>query len=781
MKIFNLFFILLISINVHAQFFSIEGKVLSIDEEPLEYINVNILNDSSHIIVGTRSDSLGRFRLEVEKGQYILELNQFGTKFYSKVVDINSSIDLGPLIIDPSIILDAITIKNQDDLIEQKIDRYVFNIDQTALATGANGLNILEITPGLMVNQNRISILGKAEGVGVMVNGKILQMSPNQIIDYLQGLQSDQIKSIEIITSPPAKYSAEGNSGLINIILKKPRKDQWRTIISSSYRQGIYAQSINSVNYYFKKNNLSIGTGVNYSFGKYKGEEYLQVIYPENIWNSNTESINKKNNLSGHFILDYDLNKKITTGIQYNGSLNKPNVSDIDNSVINNSISSREVVTKGISNKKKRNNALNYHLKYTIDTLGKELNIDIDYFNYNTESERNFIVYNNNNLLSDQENINSGDLSINNYSVNLDMNHPTKFIDLNYGGRVSFSKIDNYLFSDIYDVGFIQNDQYNYDENTQSLFISGEKELSNKFSFKLGLRIENTQIEADSKSTKLLNTYNYTELFPSFYLSYRLNNNNNFSFSYNRRINRPSFSNLNPFRYYSSPFYYWEGNPSLTPSFTHNLELNYKLKKYSRTSLFFQSTKDMYGGVVIIDNDNVNQLIKPLNYTDTETFGISQTFINNINKIRLYYGGYGGYQKSKSKIYPITPKEIDGFYSVLYMYFNYKFNEKINTGFNYQQVFPNVGLDLTNNKARSILNLYLSAIINDKITLVLNVNNLFREYSFNSTSERNGNFVETNGFYDNRYVKLTIKINLGGKVKVSDRQIKNKEEINRSY
>ena len=122
-------------------------------------------------------------------------------------------------------------------MIERKVDRLVFNVENSVAATGGNGLDALKLTPRIKVQNDEISMIGKGS-VAVLINDRIVPMSGTDLATYLKSLNAEDIKSIEVISNPPAKYSAEGNSGLVNIVFKKSKNDAWNASLRSIYQQG---------------------------------------------------------------------------------------------------------------------------------------------------------------------------------------------------------------------------------------------------------------------------------------------------------------------------------------------------------------------------------------------------------------------------------------------------------------------------------------------------------------------------------------------------------------
>lgn len=212
----------------------------------------------------------------------------------------------------------------------------------------------------------------------------------------------------------------------------------------------------------------------------------------------------------------------------------------------------------------------------------------MDYFTYGSKFDKNFVAksylpdgtYQNTN----QSARNNSNQNIDNFSLKADFEHPMKAFDFSYGGKVSFVKSNSDVFyyntisgSEVLDAN--QSNVFEYKENNQAVYINGNKKFNDKFSFQLGLRLENTQTNGYSETLHQEVKNDYLKLFPSLYLDYQLNENHGFNFTYGKRINRPGFGLMNPFRSYINSNSYSEGNPFLRPSFSNNFDFTYSFKR----------------------------------------------------------------------------------------------------------------------------------------------------------------------------------------------------------
>lgn len=493
---------LFLNINISfAQQYTVNGKVVNQNREPIEFVNANLLNNDQELVEQIITDNLGSFSFIVEKGNYRLSLEYFGSEYPNQNLEVNQNLDLGELIIEESVVLEGITISARKKLIEKKIDRLVFNVENSTSATGGDALDILKITPRIKVDNDQISMIGKS-AMSVMIDDKMTYLSGSDLANYLRTLKSDEIKSIEVITNPPAKYSAEGNSGIINIVTKKQRQDEWNATLRSTYQQATYASGFVGAGFNFKKNKLTVTSNLNYSDGSNAPVENYEIDYTNFHWKEQNKRRDFSKSTSAKLGLDYQISDKISTGFIYNYVSNTPETRDNIKSTLSNyetkNIDSL-IVIKGSSLIKRTSNRLNYHFIYDIDKLNRKLSFDFDYFNYNSNTNHIFQTKTYHSNFSEVANSyssanNNGLQDITNYSFNLDMEHPLSWVHLNYGSRLSYIKTDNnFEYYDltngtpVFDTS--QSNQFKYKENTQAIYFSAQKEISEKWETKIGLRL----------------------------------------------------------------------------------------------------------------------------------------------------------------------------------------------------------------------------------------------------------------------------------------------------
>ncbi|MDR3340055.1 MAG: outer membrane beta-barrel family protein [Candidatus Symbiothrix sp.] len=287
------------------------------------------------------------------------------------------------------------------------------------------------------------------------------------------------------------------------------------------------------------------------------------------------------------------------------------------------------------------------------------------------------------------------------------------------------------------------------------------------------------------KKRRRIHGKSYFELFPTIYLGYNRNEKNIFYVEYGRRINRPGFDQLNPFRSYSNPYYYFAGNPELKPTFSNNIQLGYIYDNALYAALYYSNSKDNAGGgIVLIDDDSYTQVGTRLNYFDDYSMGSGVGYA--FNKLSWWTSQNSAnfyFSHADSKIYPLTPKTMEG-YGANFMTYNIFYLNKsqtISTGFDFSYTPSQALTDLTQSYAKTNLNAFVKILFMERtLSVTLTGNNLLKEYLFNHKSERNGILMYSKGYYDPLFIRLSVSYSFGSKkVNIQQRQVSNQDEKDR--
>lgn len=610
MKQLSLFFL---SLFIHqvlmAQSIEVHGEVKDNQQHPVRNADVILRDVQQKLITYTATDSLGKFTLKVPVGIYILEVHHLAYQKLAKHIQLADSLNepIALILYPAEESLSEVIISAQKPLLEKKLDRLVINVENRSAFAGNNSFELLKNTPGIYTaRDDQLQMLGKS-GVRVMLNGRLQYLATNEISDFLKTIAADEIITIELITTPPANFEAEGNAGYINIITKKERKEGWELKTALTGYQGKYSRLMSRTGFQYQGEQLR--TDISYSYGKINSFEAIKQFnafsnngitqryrsfnqelrrtYYHTVRNQIDWQVNKKSVLS--FALRTMIKEGERPGENKNFQLGE--AGNILQKIQSSSLEERAYLNYGTD----------IFYEYTLDSLKKKMMLSGSYAGFSTNNQQGFSNrYFNEYVSLFQEQLRS---DFKNQSAIMafkaDFYLPFKKITWETGLKYAQTKTDNsFLFENFDSLQWqidpnLSND-FLYREQNAAVYISMQKNIAEKWKLKVGLRGEYTSTEGDSPSLNQLTTYHYFKLFPTFYLQYGVNDQYQMNLSYARRINRPDYSSLNPFITYQSPLFSNQGNPLLRPEFTHSLEWNHTLKNRYVITPFYNYTQAYY-------------------------------------------------------------------------------------------------------------------------------------------------------------------------------------------
>jgi hypothetical protein len=657
---------------------TVAGILLDEKEVALPFVNVLLSNaaDSSLAKAGV-TDLDGAYLIEnITDNQYFIKASMVGYDDFTSplftVNEANSKVRFQPIKLQlSSTELKEVVVSVKRPFIEQQVDRTVLNVENSIVGSGSTALEVLEKAPGVMIDQqNDLIKLKNKSGVLVMIDGKRSYLSNEQVTQMLRNMSSDQIASIEIITNPSSKYDAAGTSGIINIKLKKNQAFGTNGTFSASVGDAfipdsfgeLYRGSVNlNLNNRSEKFNVYGNLGVNRNTN-YNDNNLYRIVNFENT-RSVFDQLSQRRTLghyySGKFGVDYFASKKTTIGVMldggyWNGNLTGLNRTDI-NETIGEAITASSLVQNSALATKNQSISANFNIKHEFDDKGKELTFDMDYSGYHNDGFQNFNTdyFNANNQLT--ENIlqrNATPTYVNIYAVKADFSLPMKNqIKLETGVKSGFVKTDNdFLFEqsidNLWTVDKGKTNTFVYDELVNAAYINVAKQWE-KWSVQAGLRAEHTYSKGNSVTLNKVVERNYLSLFPTFFFNQNISEDHAMRYSYSRRIDRPNYSQLNPFLFFLDPFTFEEGNPFLKPQFTDNLEFTYTYKGSSSLSLGYSNTSDYINQVIQQDDPTRTTKAIQMNLDKFESYSANlslpipvQKWWMMINQVSLYYNRF---------------------------------------------------------------------------------------------------------------------------------------------
>lgn len=649
-------FLFVISLSSFSQHHVLSGVVSDINKVPISYANVVVYNTIDlSFVSGTTSDENGEFKFENLKfGNYTLKISFIGYEEARRFVNFDKSIKLAAITLNEQAqALDDVTIIAKRPTVNRMVDRVVFNVENSTLSNN-NVLDVLKHTPGVLVQDGSMTV--KNSVPTVYMNDRKVHLSTNEVLQLLEGTSAINVKSIEVITNPPAKYEAEGGA-VINIVTAKNIIAGYNGNIFGNIKQGSeYPKYSLGTSHFFKSNKLN--TYINYS------------INPRKDYRHNTETVNfiENNQNTSSWETDFQRtretsNQNINANIDY--EINSNNTLGLSTSML---ISPRENTKTLVNSSTGVYNSSN-SLNYTFNTLNRlvdetfNMAFTLDYVHkFKKEGEKLLMSAHHTNYdFSSFQDVNTGYFLPGNdvpFRENKFQTFSSQLIklytgqidyELPIGGSASFeigSKVSNirsesilnqFVFVNGLKTEDLENsDVFLYDEMNYAAYTSFSKDWEH-WSFKLGLRTEYTDITGNSLSSNTLNENDYIKHFPSFYLMHQFNDNNQLYVSYNKRIYRPRYSDLNPFKYFLNDNTYVTGDPNLKPEIDDVYTLGYTFNKDYTFELYYRYEDDPTMQITFQDNDN--NIIKYINTNidSNISYGLDfTTYTQVVNRWNIY-------------------------------------------------------------------------------------------------------------------------------------------------
>jgi outer membrane receptor protein involved in Fe transport len=647
---------------------SITGTVIdSVSQKPVYYATVSVFDQASgKLISGSLTGSDGTFTIEkLSAGTYQLKISflSYANKTISNLkIDNGASIKVGRILLNPgSKTLNEVLVTGKKALIEEKIDRTVYNAESDLTARGGDATDVMKRVPMVSVDlDGNVSVRG-SQNIKVLINGKPSAMTSASVSDALKQIPADLIKSVEVITSPSAKYDAEGSGGILNIILKQNTLQGVSLNLNSSFGTRGSDLGLNG-GYKVGKTNFSLGgfgrTAYNVQ-GEFNNSQLVNSL-TSNDYYLTTQSANTHNKflLARYNVgMDYDINKynSLSLGVVL-GANNRPTVQDnfLTQSYSNNVLNSLSLRKNKITN---NSNMVDATLTYTKTgkTPDREFSLLTEYSQNNRHNNFESI------FLSQSDGLVTGGLKNNNNSINKEVTFEADYQTplaknqlLEFGAKDIIRTVTSdysYLSASDSSLNYLPisstslSNAFNYKQNIVAGYASYTFSPIKDYTIKAGTRYEYTTINANFQSGSVVNIPDYGVLVPSLNISKKFANGNMIKAGYNRRIQRPSLEFLNPNIQASNPLNIISGNPALQPEFTNNFELAYSANiktNHFNISAFTRNTNAAIQTIRTTSGDTVKtsfqNLGKQTAYGMNLSLNLAITKKLNINGgVDLYY------------------------------------------------------------------------------------------------------------------------------------------------
>lgn len=636
-----LFLLTICSSSIWAQIpkAQLTGKVIdSLSKEAVYYATISLhpIADPENVN-GTVADEKGSFTLKnLDSGPYNMTIDFMGyeSRLLSNYTLKPGENNLGTILLKSNgTLLSEVVIQTERPLIENQIDRLVYNAERDITSAGGNAIDVLRKVPMLSVDmEGNVSLAGN-QGVRILINGKPSGMMSNNMGDALKMIPADQIKSVEVITSPSAKYDAEGSSGIINIITKK--KDI--AGINGSVSGGIGTRHNNgNASLNVRKGRLGIvaNLGGNYMWSQNVTNEFEQFNASGNPTIKQTaKHRSTRSGLRGSVGLDYDLSANDLFSTTFAANTFKTTKDGTTNS---NYFFSNSTINSLLSNLNQESeiNGFDWSADYTRKFANPKQELVFSGQFSKNNNNTDYTTWYEEGLRTDEMGANRGKNE--ELTFQTDYIHPIGKTTLELGAKtilrgisskVNISEFLNGAYQPIADRSY----DFNYNQDVVAAYMTYGFDFAKNYQVKAGVRMEHTNLEgAPAANIKGFNN-SYTNFLPSVIISRKLSRTSNLKLSYNQRIQRPSLFYLNPFRDASNPIIQQQGNPELKPELSHNLELGYSTfikRTMINASLFYHKTTDVIESLNQIDE--VTTPGQPISLTTFENIGNNESFGANL-------------------------------------------------------------------------------------------------------------------------------------------------------
>ncbi|QHL86007.1 TonB-dependent receptor [Nibribacter ruber] len=626
----------------------IAGLVLDeAGKKPVEFATISLMDKATGKTVdGTISDDKGRFTLtRLAAGQYKLLVSFLG--YENKVMeDISlgnkNEVNVGAISLkSDSKVLQEVSVVGEKDLVEDKVDRLVYNAEKDITNAGTSASEVLKKVPGLTVDMDGNVQLRGSSNIRVLINNKPSAMMATSVADALRQIPADLIKSVEVITSPSAKYDAEGTAGIINIITKKNSLQGVNGVVNAGL--GNRLSNMNGIlNYRKGKFGVNAAAGrqwrnspmANTRETQYKGTEGLDRL--TQVMDGNREGLFQLY----QFGLDYDLTPKssISGGIRFQGGEFTYNTTQASTQYLTNG---NTLANTRINNTDFDNSNFDINLDFTqqLAKPGQELSL-LGLLSRSNRQTYNFTDIQNGDCQLEQREQNLNDAYNEEKTFQADYMHPFKnkhLLELGAKAILRYAESDyQFLLANPADAPFAlvpsRTDVFSYNQNVEAAYATYEFSLNKKYTFKMGSRYEMTQVDGDFVSTKTSVKQKYGNFIPSLAISRKLTESQTVKFNYTKRIQRPQLGYLNPFENRTDTFNIQVGNPNLQAEITNAYELGY--------STFFKNGISVNASLYLRKTDNSIQA-----FVVPTAEGVNYTRFGNTGKNSSYGMSFFGNAK----------------------------------------------------------------------------------------------------------------------------------------
>ena len=749
------------------------------DGSPVPFSTAALLRPDSSLVMGAITNNDGMFVLEkVATGNYLLQISLIGYEKEYRTVNVPAQSELGEILLSESENkLQEVVVSATRPLVVDRADRYIVNVSGNIQSAGRNAQDILRNTPGLLVNSDgNITVMGNS--VQIWIDGRPSRMSGDDLRELLSSMQGGEIDRIEVITNPSSRYEAQGSGGIIDIRTQKGLQYGVNGTFTAGYQQGQMDNENAGVDLNWRREKVNVFGNVSAvrsnSWEKIHQTNLMQTSVGEISFDQNTLAKSKKAGLrpTVRAGLDYFLNPKNTLGIIINAYHSDGGKGDIKGSTrispVYNGVDYS--TSDNIQFRNRDGIQVNANYQALLSKPGQQFNFDLDYAHFSSDPSQettNKYYEPGGAMVGAPEQLrNTNPQTIDVYSAKIDYTQPVwKNAKIETGVKFSQSNTDNDLKYELFagndwQIDANRTNRFVYTEQIGAAYINITQNLG-KFNIQVGLRGEYTQTKGEQKTTGEVNDSTYFNLFPTFMVNYQASQKHTFGLSYSRRLSRPGYNVLNPFEIIVDAYSFTRGNPYLTPSYTHNIQLTHTFASALMTRVGYSSTNDLI-------------MLAPIEDAATNRYGTTQLNFGRSQNISIMMN----YRKQIVKKWTAN-LTVQGAYVINSS--DEASGEFVNKGGSLT-VQLNNNITITPTLSAEVTGMYISGmrqgyfvmqqlgsfslglrqqLLKNKLSLSLNVNDILYTFKEQGYARYENVNYSLKSERDSRYVNLTLRYNFG--------------------
>lgn len=759
----------------------VSGTIVERESQaPLEYATIAFYSSTENKIVGGGvTDSKGNYSIVIPTGIYDISFEYFSlmTRIKSNY-NITQDVDFGTMELEAELqTLEVIDLIAEKTTVEIKLDKKIYNVGKDLTVRGGSVSDVLDNVPSVSVDiEGNVALRGN-QNVRILINGKPSGLVGLNSTDALRQLPADAIEKVEIITSPSARYDAEGTAGILNIILRRSKAlglngavilnaghpDQLGASGNINYRSGAI-NLFNNSGYSYRNNPGNSTTKTEFFNTEYDADGLLIQDEPNTFRNEYRTFERIRKGFNSNTGIEWYINP--TTSLTSAFLVRK---SDNSNETINRTESfdaSKTLVSQSLRNAPEfeTDETTQFSINFDKEFHGNsDHRLTLDFQIENSSEDENSIIYNNSVAAERVQTIEDQERILIQTDFTLPIGEHSRF-EAGYNGRFSKNTTDYSLEFADNDVFVLDTDVSNtliYNEDVNAIYSQYGNKLKDKFSFLLGLRMESTRITIQQLSSNEYNKNNYVGLFPTINLGYEFSETQSLTLGYNRRISRPRSWFLNPFPSRTSATNLFQGNPNLNPSYSNGFDIGY-LNKFDvltlNTSLYYNHATDVFtfvsedtGEEILLDGQNVPVIRRgPINLAENDRYGFEFTLTYNPSKKWNLNANFNFFQSVIRGSYRGLSYDAENLNWFIRLNNKYTLPGAVEwqTRLNYEG--PRI--DAVNKReARFSTNMAFSKdLFNEKASLSLSINDLFN-------SQRRNLESTTPTFYSDSYFRWRVR------------------------